>query len=265
MHICHKKLTNMKLLTEDDVVFKSPEYYYSMKKKFNYGKLGEWYEKIGRTSRSIGYVSALLKRLHPQSHREAYEMYIESGKNEKDKGLDNRGRDYDELEALAMQWRSYSNTHYQLVEYYDALVLHAVIETFDGLRKEEIVFNGFLKYGFDTSYTEGSTDSTCGVDIIAKKNGKTFLVQVKTLSYFYGHTPKLESDRRMIFTAEPKRREIFGPDAVFVWYIYDPGTDMWMENRYGKGYFRTQELMNENGSVVNDIDAKLSKKKNKLY
>lgn len=246
----------MKILTEEQVKFKDVKHYYSLKNRFPRGSVEyNRYEDKYRGPRSIGFVSALFKRLRPQTYEEAFEMYINSGKNEKHRLITERGRDYDELEALAIEWKDWSHSNFPLVDFYDTLVLHAVIETFDGLRKEEEVYKAFQGLGYDVTYTEGKLDSDLGVDIVASKGDKKYLVQVKVMSYFFGKTPRLPKDRAHVCSEEAKegRKKAFGEDAIFVWYIYDGRTGLWAENDDGTSAFSLEELMNPDGTISNNI------------
>ena len=127
--------------------------------------------------------------------------------------------------------------------------------------KEEEVFKAFQDLGYDVAYTEGRLDSELGVDIVAKKDDKTYLVQVKVMSYFFGHTPQLPKDREHVCskTVKQKREETFGKDATFVWYIYNSNTNSWAENEDGTSAFSIDELMNSDGTISENISGGFKK------
>lgn len=244
----------MKILTEEDVKFKGDEHYYSLKRYFNRKFIIDWYEEKFRPAKSIGYVMQLMERFAPTSSEEAYRLYIESGFNEKDRELEDRGRDYDEIEEMAIEWKTLTNDSHPLVDFYDTLVLHAVIETYDGYIKEKAVKDALLTNGYEVSKPSGKDDSELGIDLIAKKNIDTFLIQVKPHSFFY-RTKKgdLIKDRKRVWRAQEKGLKEYGPRAWYRYYIYDNNTKMWVLNKDGKCGFAYEDLVDKNGNVLVNI------------
>ena len=260
-----KFFISMKILTEEDVKFKGKEHYYSLKRYFNKPSINDWYEKIYRSAKCIGYVSSLLKKFAPSSAEEAYEKYINSGINDKDKPLIDRGRDYEELEDMAIQWKSLSGSDRPLVDFYDAIILHAVVETYYGNNKESAVSNAFNHFGFDITNTKGQEDSTFGIDLVAKKDENTFLIQVKPKSFFYGMKEDLVKDRAKVWGMQEKGKKKYGPNAWYIYIIYDGDTGKWVMNKKGKCTFRYEELVDRDGRVIVDMNKLCENETDSLY
>ena len=243
----------MKYLNEEDTKFKGPEHYYSLKKRFNRPDINDWYEKIYRQPYSIGYVSELLKKFRPKDYENAYDMYVVSGIVDTDLPKDKRGRTKEELEELALQWKERSGVDLPLVDFYDALVLHAVVETYDGLLMEFKAMEMYEKFGFITEGTDGDTDRSCGIDFVAKKDDKTLLVQVKPISFFRGEKPDLVSDRVAVITTKHRLGLEKFPDSSYTYMIYDK-EKKWL-NKDGRFNFRYSELVDERGKMKVNIDS----------
>lgn len=241
----------MKILTEEETKWKGIDHYYGLKRYFNKPPINDWYEKIYRHPDKIGYVSAMLKKWAPSSPEQAYEMYLESGlKDTENEGRD-RGRTKDELETLAIEWKAKSNSSRPLSEFYDALVLHAVVETYFGNCMEEQARTEYERHGFKTNKTDGYDDRTNGIDFIASDGDKTFLVQIKPVAFFFGMKPDLVSDRIMMFNKEKNAKEKYG-GSIFAYMIYNRD-GKWL-SKDGRVNFVYSELVGKDGSVIADIN-----------
>jgi hypothetical protein len=241
----------MKTLTEDDIKWKGTDYYYGLKRYFNKPPINDWYEKIYRQPKSIGYVSELLKKWKPSSPELAYSMYLESGVVDADLPEEKRGRTADEIESLAIEWKEKSKGKRPVSEFYDALVLHAVVETFFGNYMEDIAAAEYEKRGYETRRTEGWEDRTLGIDFIAYKDNKTILVQVKPVSFFQGAKSDLVRDRIAAFQKENMAKEKYGT-SIFAYMIYNR-EGKWLNNN-GRMNFLYCEMVGPDGSIIADIN-----------
>ena len=97
---------------------------------------------------------------------------------------------------------------FTLEEFFDDIVCHVIIETFDGHQAEKELMNVLTRYGYDVEETEGDMDAEYGVDLIVRKNGefKEF-IQVKPLSTFVRTNPSLIEDRSHFFMKQLKLDE----------------------------------------------------------
>lgn len=249
----------MKILTEEDIRWKGVDHYLKLKDYFNKGVVSDLYQKIYRHPNSIGYVSELIKNINPKDYEEAYEKYLLSGVNDcAFKPKINRGRSAGELEDLAIEWKEKSGSKRPLQDFYDALVLHAVVETFDGNKTELSAANAYRKRGYTVTIPSGQDDRTCGIDFIAEKDGKKVVVQVKPVSFFRGgeRNKGLVHDRVVFFAKKllaAKRYE----GATFAVMIHTDD-NRWL-NVDGRLNFLYEELVSEDGKVIVDIDEMESK------
>lgn len=241
----------MQYLTEDDIKFKSIEHYNSLKAYFNRNDVSKPYEDKYKWASSIGYVSGLMKRLKPTSLEDAYRQYLESGRNEKHLNPVSRGRDENELEAIAKKWRDENGLYERpLVDYYDALVLHAVVETYEGYKYEQPVMDALMGAGFDAEWPDKGDDGKYAVDIIVKKHGCRIHVQVKPLSFFTGMKDHTKNDRVGIWDKMKAARKKFG-DVIYRFVVYDKQTGLWVINENeGRCSFNYGDLVDDRGKFL---------------
>lgn len=251
----------LKELTDEDVKFKEIKRYTDLKRRFNKRDINDWYEKTYRHPQSIGSVSNFFKQLNPKTLEEAYDGYILSGILDTDKKPEDRGRTTEELEALAMAWKKDCGVDLPLVDFYDALVLHAVIETCLGMIKEREAQSAYTSSNFTIKETDGYDDRTCGIDFIADDGKKKFLVQVKPDSFFRGKKKDLVQDRIMAWTKHELGKKKY-PGASYTYMVYDR-SGKWLK-RNGRFNFRYWELMGKNGLPVVDIDGREFSHEDKL-
>lgn len=240
----------MKYLSDDDVKFKSLERYLSLKKRFNKPDINDWYEKTYRHAKSIGYVSQFFKKNKPSSFENAYDLYTLSGFLDTGLPKEERGRTKEELEELADRWKADCGVDLPLVDFYDALVLHAVVETCFGIIMEKKAQEAYQCFGFVTTETSGDDDSGCGIDFIAEKDDNTILVQVKPISFFLGRKEDLRKDRWVVWLKHERGLEKF-PGATYAYMIYD-NDGKWLK-KDGKFNHHYEELVNKNGEVIANI------------
>ena len=239
----------MRFLTEEDIKFKGVEYYYKLKPKFNRDGISHLYETKLKFGSSIGYVAALMKRLDPSSAEDAYNLYFASGRGDKHLGPYNRGRDENEFEDLALEWQAASGRDdIPLVEFFDALALHAIIETYDGFKYEKQAKDLLDASGFKTRWPEKDEDGKYFVDIIAEKDGVLYFIQIKPKSFFSSTLGHTTSDRISAFGKMKAAKKDFGNNIIYKYLIYDKDTGMWIVNeKNGRCAFDYEELVADDG------------------
>ena len=242
----------MKFLTDEDTIFKGVEHYTKLKKRFNKADLNDWYENIYRHPYSIGYVSELFKRLNPKTMEEAYDGYIVSGILDTELPKTKRGRTKEELEEMAIEWKDHAKSDIPLVDFYDALILHAVVETCLGMIMERQAEKMYQGAGFTIEETDGMDDRTLGIDFIARNGDKVFLVQVKPISFFRSDKPDLVSDRYAVWDKHKKGVEKY-PNSSYAYMAYDPD-GLWL-CKGGRMNFRYGELIDQYGRPKVNIDS----------
>lgn len=243
----------MKYLSEEDTGFKGLERYDTIKKRFNKPDINDWYEKIYRHPQAIGYVSAFFKKYKPASFENALDLYYLSGIRDKDLPITQRGRTKEEIEDLAIDWKEKCGVDLPLVDFYDAIILHAVIETVFGNIMESTAATAYRNRGFDVEETDGRDDRSLGIDFIATMDESKLLVQVKPISFFRGEKADLVKDRVTTWKKHKMGLEKY-PEASYAYMIYDP-QGKWLKSK-GKFNFKYEDLITEDGKAKTSIDDK---------
>ena len=229
----------MEQLTEDDVKWKGNEYYEAQKDILKSPKYANAWRNIYSKRNVSGPCMETCNKLKPVSCEDFYERAVSICQK----------LSKENMERIAVKWRDYCNEYdIPLRTFYDVVVCHNIVETFKGQENEMKVVSMLRDNGFEIVPTTDDDDSMRGIDIIARKNGKTYFIQVKVISYLYGGKPDLVADRQKVFTEYiPNQRETYGDGIPYVWVFYDYKTKEWVWN-------------SENNSFQWDITKILEKK-----
>ena len=237
----------MKLLTEKEKKFKGVEHYKNLKRRFNQNDVNASYNKTYKLPEYIGYCMRIFERLEPTSYEDAFKKYTESGYDTNFDSL-NRGRTKEEIVAIAKKWmEECPDSKLSLVDFYDAMILHIVVETYDGYLREKQVKDALKQVGADIETVSGDEDVKMAIDVKAELNGNTFLIQVKPISFFVGGMTNkpLNDDRKALSRKERRAREKYGANTYFRYLLYDSfDTGEWIVNEEkGKCSFSYDELL----------------------
>ncbi len=175
------KVNEMKTLTEKQTKFKGVEHYRNLKRRFNQNDVNNSYNKTYKLPEYIGYCMRIFERLAPESYEDAFEKYTNSGYDTNFDSL-NRGRTKEELIAIAKKWmEECPDSMLSLEDFYDGLILHIVVETYDGYVREKQVKDALKNAGATIETVTGDEDSKMAIDIKAELNGNTFLSSFNAL------------------------------------------------------------------------------------
>lgn len=254
---------------------KERSYYEDIKNRIGKKHNKLWKSISGRPY--VGDCSYLYSTLKPLNYQDFFDKYVNfiNPINEgiKLKKNTNYGRTIDDLTRLAIYYQEQAqDDNFTLEEYFDDIVCHVIIETFDGHQAEKELMNVLTSYGFDVEETEGVMDAEYGVDLIVRKNGelKEF-IQVKPISTFVRTNPSLIEDRSNFYMKQLKLDEYIDNNETnlkkrsIIYMLYDyqhlisTGEVLW----YYKGNkvkFQLNELTNTNGISIVTIDDFIAKK-----
>lgn len=247
----------LKFLTEEDIRFKDLSHYLKLKRTMNrepYSK--PWATKYqGRPS--IGSCMYLCKELKPVSYEDFYEKYVRSGyewafKDSGDRKSTLRGRTYEELEDIAVRWKEdCPSSDYPLSTFYDAIILHAIIETFMGNKMEMDARCVLHENGFTTEDVTDDEDAKMGIDFKVCKDGELkYLMQVKPLRFFISTNRDTNNDRRNVYNKQKDGNSIY-PDVPYKYLIYDTLDAQWIYNpNTNRCLFDYEDLVSINGSPI---------------
>lgn len=240
----------LKELNEDDIKFKDPDHYINLKKKWNKDLYGETWRKLFSGRPQIGACMWLCDKLKPTSFDDFYEKYIDSGKNDKFVNKIHRGRTTEELEDIAIRWRNVCNDfNTPLSEYYDAIVLHAIIETYMGRHFETKAIENLKENGYDVEHGDEYEDEYMNIDLkIYKDNKLLAFLQVKPLSFITSNKGHTKKDRIEVFKKHKFGHEKY-PNIPYKYLLYDSKTQKWVYNaKEGRNLFNYEDLVDINGN-----------------
>lgn len=236
----------MLFLTKDDVKWKGIEHYVSLKKKWNDDKYGKHWQRKYSGKPSVGAMVWLCDTWKPNSYEEFYEMYIT-----RYDGSDrlHRGRSLEELEEIAYNWQKDSNDfETPLSEYFDAIILHTVVETYVGTDFEKKAVKCLEEHGFEAIHGTDEEDSLMNIDYkIYKDNELKYFLQVKPISFIVSDRAHTFKDRVNAFEKHSIGNEKY-PGIPYYYLIYDGYRNKWVYNPDKKRcLFKYEELVRKNG------------------
>ena len=178
------------------------------------------------------------------------------------KGGTNYGRSVDELLHLAEYYKVLCNDDTLTIEeYFDDIVCHAVIETFNGQMREILLRDSYENRGYTVERTYGKWDKRFGVDCIIKNKQGNIVdyIQCKPITTFIGsHNRSLIEDRKRFFDQERDKKiecENLGyPYKLTKFILYDgkyPGQWCKIGN---KKSFLLEELIQKDGLPLHTAD-----------
>lgn len=258
----------MQYLSESESGFKGYSHYYALKKRFNQNDLNRFYNDEYRHPEHIGYCMRVMETLKPNGYEDAFNKYIENGELFRDENAPTydtifyRGRTKEEFEEVAIKWKNDAGLtamNIPLVDFYDAIILHAIIETYDGYNRERMVRDMIKSLGGQIFSTTGKEDSKMGIDIKAKlpnRNGFV-LIQIKPATFFVNNdNVPLRHDRQTQWEKQQRALNAH-PMSVFcylVYYMTDEGETRWIVNpETNKCSFDYDQLVDKEGTPLRTI------------
>ena len=237
-------------LNEEDVKFKDLSHYINLKGKWNKNLYGDTWRKFFSGRTHVGACMWLCEKLNPTSFEDFYLKYINSGTNDRNLGRIYRGRTVEELESIAIRWRDVCNDYETpLSEYYDAIVLHTIVETYVGKHYESKAISHLTEKGYDVMHGDDYEDEYMNIDLKVYKDGKllTFL-QVKPVSFIVSKRWHTKDDRKEVFEKHRCGKEKY-PGIPYKYLLYDVKTDKWIYNKKEeRNLFNYEDLVDVNGN-----------------
>ena len=253
---------------------KSLEYYRENKKKFNKKYNFKWKQIAGPDY--LGSCSYLFqefykewKTYHPNELPSCNDFgrYYFSHTNPDNKPNEIKhpesvkyGRSLNELIVLARHYKDICGDNtISFEEYFDDVVNHAIVETFDGQMREVRLKEKYEQYGFIVDHLNGKWDKDYGVDsVIRNKNGFILeYIQCKPITTFLGkYNKSLVEDRKMFFLKEKEKKK----ECKRLDYPYYPTRFILYNEEYpdkwcgldGKKSFLLEELCDNDGMPLHE-------------
>lgn len=242
----------MKYLTENDVKWKTLDDYLYAKNKLK-GKIPSqvWRDKYS-CRKSIGSCVHLCNKFKPKTYEEFYEKYLKSGAEDIMLDKKFRGRTVDELEQIAYNWKTdVGDNNTPLSVYYDGVIVHAIVETLQGVKYENELINQLVSSGYTVEHGSDAEDSEMGIDIkVYKEGGLKYLLQLKPISFIVSKRPDTKRDRVEAFRKHKKAHDKY-PNVSLYYLIYNKWTDNWIVNASNNScFFKYEELVDADGKPL---------------
>ena len=160
---------------------------------------------------------------------------------------------FEHIEDLAIKYRKHiCREDLPLSLFYDIIVCHNFVETFEGCQKELEVIRVLKKSDFKQIPSTDKDDWKYGADIIVEKNGIIYFIQVKPISFLFSMNKDCIDDRRKIFNQfipeQIKRNN--GKKIPFIWLFYDYNTKDWVFNPLKNNFqFNIEEVLDSDNFV----------------
>ena len=208
--------------------------------------------KIYRNSCShsnfIGNYTTLYQKLKPTDYLDFYQKELKYAEENHDLPIRERGLTYEEFYLLAYKYKilveNSTNIKYDIDVYFYSIICHAIVETFIGQKKEEIIIESINRKGFTASKVDGDKDTKYGVDIEVSGNGQHFYIQVKPITFFKSNFPDTHTDRIECCRKREEMLELEGLDTYYIIYEMDWDTleIRWLMNKKGGMLFKISDL-----------------------
>ena len=242
----------MEILTKEDIKWKGTEYYNSLKSKWNDDKYGLYWQKRYQHKSSVGAMVYLCETWKPESYEDFFNMYIS-----KYEGSDDihRGRSLEELEKIAKNWQSdVGDFETPLSEYFDAIILHTVVETYVGADFEKRAVERLEECGFKAVHGTDEEDSLMNIDYkIYKDNTLKYFLQIKPLSFVISDRTHTFKDRVNAFGKHNIGNKKY-PGVPYYYLVYDASTVRWLYNKdKDRCLFKYEELVDGFGNPIKSL------------
>lgn len=238
----------MKFLTEEEIKWKGVDYYVSLKKKWNKDEYGKYWQRIYSGKPSVGAMVYLCDKWKPESYEDFFNMYIT---NYSGNDKIHRGRSLEELENIAVNWQKDTGDYNTpLSEYFDAIILHTIVETYVGNDFEKKAIQAMLdtkKFIIEKSSDEEDSAMSIDFKVFNLKHKLLYFIQVKPISFITSDNLHTFKDRVNAFEKHKKGNEIY-PGIPYYYLVYDAKTNKWVVNpNKNRCLFEYDELVKSNG------------------
>lgn len=225
-------------------------------------KTHSFLDKIYRNNFShrpvIGSCSYLYKLFKPTSYEDFLNQYTQYTYGPTPELC---GRSIDELIVLSRLFQEKSeeingnNEKFPKLtfeDYYDLLILHIIIETYDGQKVEEYYREMYESVGCEIELPSEKEDARLGIDFIIKTNERNHFIQVKPRTFITSTSSGTRADREHHFIKEQSIKDKYGNDSrlEFIFYERDSETGeifTYINKHTNKIRFKLMDICELNG------------------
>lgn len=212
--------------------------------QYNNKLKNKWYILNG--TKNVGCMTYLYKKYNnPKTYQQFYEAYITDKYNKKNPETCGRNEEY--LNKVARKLMNLDNNEEQFSVYYNYIIQKLIIDTYDGLQKENQIKQKLINKGYTCVEPTYYEDVKLSIDFkVYKDNNLYCLVQIKPLSFFLGNrNQSLIQDRIKAIKKEKKAEQQFKVPLVYIIYK----DDKLIKNNKGNIAHRLLNLINLDGTI----------------
>lgn len=212
-----------------------------------------YYQVKSRTL--VGDLSYLYKKYSPTSPEDFYNKYINDTYS-KDGDVRHHGRTQKQLMDIARRYQNISATGDELKFFYDNLVYHYFIQTYEGHKHEQEIMEYLKSKGKECKTTNPDDDAELGLDLEID----IAFIQVKPITFFYGNrNESLINDRLLAIEKYGKAMKKYNKPTVFAIYNKVGNQIFWLKNKNGGILHKIENLIDDEGKTKLDYTLKCSK------
>lgn len=194
----------------------------------------------------IGDMMYLAYKLQPTSAQDFFNKYTKDGERKvKDEKL--RGRTVAELQQIARNYQKLcKDRSIKFEDFYNNVILHVIVESYEGYIKECSFFNYVKAKGLDIRKAPNNLDAEYGIDfVIYKDNKPKYAIQHKPISFIMGNrNQSLINDRISALYKIKKTKDKFNIPTAYVFYTKERE---YMTNDNGNILFNLNKLVDWRG------------------
>lgn len=241
------------------LTIKDRQHYTKLKNK-THRFLDNIYKRNFAPRPKIGSCAYLYKVLKPTSYSDFLHKYVEYTDGTNNSIL--HGRSIERIVEFARSFQEKAEKQYkddtsypkmEFSDYYDLLILHIIIETYDGQRAEEYYRELYENKGFNVTIPDESDDTILGIDFIIQGPEQKHFIQVKPRT-FATSVSSTSRDRRNHFEKEKLIKYNYGENSTLEFIFYEKGVGVdendiqtYVRDESGRIRFFLSDVCNEDG------------------
>ena len=244
---------------QEFLTIKSREHYINLKNN-THRFLDNIYKRNFAPRNKIGSCSYLYKILKPTSYADFLNKYVNYTNGDNSATL--YGRSLETIIEMSKSFQAKAEKEFKdeknypsmtFMDYYDLLILHIIIETYDGQRAEEYYRELYENKGFNVSIPDENDDAVMGIDFIIHGPEQTHFIQVKPRT-FATSVSSTSRDRQNHFEKEKLIKAKYGENSTLEFIFYEKGAGVdendiqtYVRDENGRIRFFLSEVCHENG------------------
>lgn len=194
---------------------------------------------------SIGDLSYLFQKYQPTDYQDFYNKYTTDTKC---KDRRHCGRSEEELLVIAERYKAFAKSDLPVEIFFNNLIWHIIVQTFEGHRKEIELKQYLINKGFNVKNVKSDLDAEYAIDLLISKGDQKAFIQVKPISFFMGNSNQsLLNDRLLAIKKYKKALDKFGLHTIYCVYKKEGNKVEWLTNEKGGLGHKLNSLLADTG------------------